>query len=420
MAADVSNDKPAMLGGSKTHPDPFPGWPVIDQTEERAIVETLRSGKWYRGSGKTVARFEEEYAKLTGAKTCLATANGTAALFTSLNAMGVEAGDEVIVPPYTFIATINVVLRQNALPVFVDTDPETFQMDARKLEAAISPRTRAIVPVHLGGNVCDVDAILEIAKRRNVPVLEDACQSHLAEWRGRKVGTFGQAGCFSFQASKNLNSGEGGAILTGDEDLRERCFAFHNNGSGFRSIGNNFGYTSQGCNLRMPEFQAALLLAQMSRIEAQAKTRTENATYLTSMLKEIPGIAPARQYAGCTRNAYHLYMFRYDKAQFAGLSRATFLKAMAAEGVPCSGGYSPLNTQPFLKNALHSRGYGRIFSAKEISDWDAKNRCPANDRLCEEAVWFTQTMLLAPRASMDRIGEAVRKIRKHASDLARA
>jgi dTDP-4-amino-4,6-dideoxygalactose transaminase len=409
-----------MLGGAKAHPEPFPSWPVQDQTEERVILETLRGGKWYRGNGKNVARFEEEYARLTGSKTCLAMANGTAALFTSLNAMGVEPGDEVIVPPYTFVATVNVVLRQHALPVFVDTDPETFQMDARGLEAAITPRTRAIVPVHLGGNACDLDAILAIAKRRNVAVLEDACQAHLAEWRGKKVGTFGQAGCFSFQASKNLNSGEGGAIITNDEDLRERCFAFHNNGSGFRSIGSNFTYNSTGCNLRLTEFQAALLLTQMARIEAQAKARTANAEYLTAMLKEIPGIAPARMYAGCTRNAYHLYMFRYDKTRFSGLSRATFLKAMAAEGVPCSGGYSPLNTQAFLKNALHSRGYSRLYSAKEIAAWEARNSCPANDSLCEEAVWFTQTMLLGSRQSMERIAESVRKIRQHAGELARA
>ena len=420
VSAEGAGEKPAMLGGAKAHPEPFPSWPIVDQTEERAILETLRSGRWYRGNGKNVARFEEEYARLTGAKTCLATANGTAALFTSLNAMGVEPGDEVIVPPYTFVATVNVVLRQHALPVFVDTDPETFQMDARKLEAAITPRTRAIVPVHLGGNACDLDAILEIAKRRNVAVLEDACQAHLTEWRGKKVGTLGLAGCFSFQASKNLNSGEGGAIVTNDEDLRERCFAFHNNGSGFRSIGSNFTYNSTGCNLRLAEFQAAILLAQMARIEAQAKIRTANAGYLTAMLKEIPGIAPARMYAGCTRNAYHLYMFRYDKARFSGLPRATFLKAMAAEGVPCSCGYSPLNTQPFLKNALHSRGYSRLYSTQEIAAWEERNRCPANDSLCEEAVWFTQTMLLAPRQSMERIAQAVRKIRQHAEELARA
>ena len=383
------------------------------------MLDTLRSGKWYRGNGKNVARFEEAYAQLTGAKTCLATANGTSALFTSLAAMGIEPGDEVIVPPYTFIATVNAVLRQYAVPVFVDTDPETFQMDARKLEAAITPRTRAVIPVHLGGNVCDLTAILSIAARHSVPVLEDACQAHLAEWRGRKAGTYGQAGCFSFQASKNLNSGEGGAILTADEDLRERCYAFHNNGSGFRSIGNNFTYNSTGCNLRMTEFQAALLMAQMTRIEAQARTRGENASYLTSMLKEIPGIAPARMYAGCTRNAYHLYMFRYSTQQFAGLPRSAFLKALMAEGVPASGGYSPLNTQPFLKNALHSRGYGRILSAKEIAAWEESNRCPVNDGLCQEAVWFVQTMLLAPRESMERIAEAIRKIQKHAGELAK-
>jgi dTDP-4-amino-4,6-dideoxygalactose transaminase len=420
LAADVPGDRPAILGGAKAHPTPFPSWPVFDQSEERAMLDTLRSGKWYRGNGKSVARFEEAYAQLTGAKTCLATANGTSALFTSLNAMGIEPGDEVIVPPYTFVATVNVVLRQYALPVFVDTDPETFQMDARKLEAAITPRTKAIVPVHLGGNVCDLDAILPIAARHNVPVLEDACQAHLAEWRGRKVGTYGQAGCFSFQASKNLNSGEGGAILTNDEDLRERCFAFHNNGSGFRSIGSNFTYYSTGCNLRMTEFQAALLMAQMTRIEAQAKTRAGNAASLTSMLKEIPGIRPARMYGGCTRNAYHLYMFRYGRQEFAGLPRAAFLKALAAEGVPASGGYSPLNTQPFLRNALHSRGYQRIYSANEIARWEERKRCPANDQLCEEGVWFTQTMLLAPRQAMEQIAAAIRKIRKHAGELAKA
>jgi dTDP-4-amino-4,6-dideoxygalactose transaminase len=419
LAADSAGDRPAILGGTKAHPAPFPSWPVFDQIEERATLDTLRSGKWYRGNGKNVARFEEAYAQLTGSRTCLATANGTSALITSLNAMGIEPGDEVIVPPYTFIATVNAVLKQYALPIFVDTDPGTFQMDAQKLEAAITPRTRAIIPVHLGGNVCDLAAILPIAARHSVPVLEDACQAHLAEWRGRKVGTFGLAGCFSFQASKNLNSGEGGAILTDNEELRERCYTFHNNGSGSRPTG-NFAYTSTGCNLRMPEFQAALLLAQMTRIEAQAKTRAENASYLTSMLKEIPGIAPARMYDGCTRNAYHLYMFRYLKQHFAGLPRSAFLKALAAEGVPASGGYRPLNTQPFLKDTLHRRGYQRIFSSKEIAMWEERNRCPANDGLCEEAVWFVQTMLLAPRQSMEQIAEAIRKIQKHAGELAKA
>ena len=325
IAADAP-DKPAILGGDKAHPEPFPAWPVFDQTEERALLESLRSGKWYRGGGQMVNQFEQAYAQLTGARFCLATANGTSALFTSLNALGVEPGDEVLVPPYTFVATINVVLRQHALPVFVDTDADTFQMNARKIEAAITPRTSSIIPVHLGGNVCDLDAILAIAARHKVPVLEDACQAHLGEWRGHKAGTYGKAGCFSFQASKNLNSGEGGAILCGDEDFRERCYAFHNNGTGLKRGGPGFTYSSTGANLRMPEFQAALLMAQMARIEAQAKTRTDNARYLTSLLKEIPGITPARMYDGCTRNAYHLFMFRYDKAHFADVPRSVFLR----------------------------------------------------------------------------------------------
>jgi perosamine synthetase len=423
MGADGSGEsggKPAILGGAKTFTGAFPAWPVYDQTEEKAVLETLRSGKWFRGSGKNVARFEQAYAQLTGAKCCLATANGTSALFTSLNALGVEPGDEVIVPPYTFIATINVVVRQHALPVFADTDMETFQMDPRKVEAAISPRTRALMPVHLGGNPCDLDALVPIAAKHSVPLIEDACQAHLSEWKGRKVGTYGHTGCFSFHASKNLNCGEGGAILTNDEDLRERCYAFHNNGTGLRPTGTGFTYVSSGANLRMPEFQGALLLAQMTRIEEQARLRTENARYLTSLLKEIPGISPARMYDGCTRNAYHLYMFRYDKANFANAPRSVFLKALAAEGIPAASGYTPLNTQPFLKNALASRGYQRLFPEKVLAEWTERTQCPVNDRLCQEAVWFTQPMLLAPRSSMDRIADAFRKIQAHASSLPKA
>jgi dTDP-4-amino-4,6-dideoxygalactose transaminase len=308
--------------------------------------------------------------------------------------VGVQAGDEVIVPPYTFVATINAVLAMHALPVFVDTDPRTFQIDAKKIEAAISPRTVAIVPVHLGGNVADLDAVTAVAAKHRVPVLEDACQAHLAEWKGKKVGTFGTFGCYSFQASKNLNSGEGGAVLTNDSAMIERCYAFHNNGRGRSTPGYDFSYRDRGLNLRLTEFQGALLMAQMTRLAKQTDTREKNAAYLTKQLKEIPGIAPAEQYGGCTRNAYHLYMFRYDAAKFAGLQRAQFLKAMQAEGIPASGGYSPLNKEPLLDTALSSRGFKRAFDEKTLQQWRERNHCPANDRLCAEAVWLTQTMLL--------------------------
>src|SRR5436190_10351898 len=267
VAADAPADKPAILGGGKAHPQPFPSWPVFDQTEERAVLDTLRSGKWYRGTGKTVDQFQRAYADLTGARFCLGVANGTSALLTSLSALDVEPGDEVLVPPYTFIATVNAVLQHRALPVFVDTDAQTFQMDARKIEAAISPRTRAMIPVHLGGSACDLDTILPIAARHGIPVLEDACQAYLAEWRGRKVGTFGAAGCFSFQASKNLNCGEGGAVLTNDDEIAENCFSFQNNCRARKTASYKFTYRgTRGANLRLTEFQGALLLAQMKRL----------------------------------------------------------------------------------------------------------------------------------------------------------
>jgi dTDP-4-amino-4,6-dideoxygalactose transaminase len=317
------------------------------------------------------------------------------------------------------VATVNAVLRQFALPVFVDTDPETFQMDHRKAEGAFSERTKAIMPVHLGGAVCDLDTLIPMAQKHKAALIEDACQSHLAEWKGRKAGTFGDAGCFSFQESKNLSSGEGGAILFKDETLLERAYAFHNNGSGRGRGGVMAQYAATGANLRLTEFQAALLLARMERLGRESKTRSENAAYLSSMLSRIPGIRPVRMLSGCTNNAWHLYMFRYDPQAFAGLSRDGFLKSLNAEGIPASRGYTPLNKQSFIKATLESRVYRKLFPGKVLDEWADRNQCPFNDKLCNEAVWFTQNMLLGPRSDMDQMAEAIAKIQAHADGLAR-
>ncbi|NWF86135.1 MAG: DegT/DnrJ/EryC1/StrS family aminotransferase, partial [Bryobacteraceae bacterium] len=271
------------------------------------------------------------------------------------------------------------------------------------------------------GSAADLDTILAVAKKRNLPVVEDACQAHLGEWRGRKLGTWGTAGCFSFQASKNLNSGEGGAVLTDDEELAHKCYAFHTNGHNRR--GSRFDFASLGAraaNLRLTEFQAGLLLAQMTRVEAQSRVREQNAQYLTRLLEQIPGIRPAKLHAGCTRSAYHLYMFRYQAEAFAGLPRSRFLEALRAEGVPCSSGYTPLNKQPFVKATLATRAYQRIYPPEVLKGWEERTQCPENERLCQEAVWFVQTMLLGPRSDMDCIADAVRKIQAHAAALAKA
>jgi dTDP-4-amino-4,6-dideoxygalactose transaminase len=408
-AAPGSGDKLAIAGGTPVRRQPFPSWPLIKDNDERAWTEVLRKGRWNRLNGNYAKQFEETWAATMGAKHCLATANGTSALLTALNVLEVGPGDEVIVPPYTFVATINVVLMQHALPVFVDSDRETFQIDARKIEAAITPRTRCLLPVHMAGAAADLDTILAVAKKRNLPVIEDACQAHLGEWRGKKLSTLGDLGCFSFQASKNLNSGEGGALLTNRPDLYSRAWSFHNNGNGTPRM--------NGCNLRMTEFQAALLLTQLSRVEEQSKIREQNAAYLTAMLKEIPGIAPAKMYEGCTRSAHHLYMFRYDPARFANAPRQKFLAAMKAEGIPCSAGYSPLNKEEFLTNTLNSRAFRAIYTAQQLAEYRERNNCPENDRLCEEGVWFTQTMLLGSRQDMEQIAEAIRKIQRQAAAL---
>jgi dTDP-4-amino-4,6-dideoxygalactose transaminase len=294
----------------------------------------------------------------------------------------------------------------------VDSDIDTFQIDARKVGAAITPRTKAIMPVQLGGNVADMDTIQAIARKHDVPVVEDACQAHLAEWKGKRAGSLGTWGAFSFQASKNLNSGEGGALVSSDSEIIERAFTFHNNGRD-RKGGSGLAYTRHGLNLRLGEFQAALLLSQMTRLEAQSHLRSENAAHLTRLLSDIPGIQPAKQYNGCTRNAYHLYMFRYDSSKFAGLSRSKFLAALRAEGVPASSGYSQLNLEPFIPAAL-----GRQYSKQEVKAWSERNKCPQNDRLCSEAVWFTQTMLLGGREDMEQIGTAIARIRAHAAEIA--
>jgi dTDP-4-amino-4,6-dideoxygalactose transaminase len=416
--ASAAADAPlAILGGKPVRREPFSSWPVIGENDEKSWMEVFRKKRWCRINGDYANRFEETWARILGAKHCVAVANGTSALITSLAALGVGPGDEVLVSPYTFVATVNAILVHHALPVFVDTDPETFQIDARLLESSITQRTACLMPVHIGGSAADLDEILAVAARHKLPVIEDACQAVLGEWKGRKLSTLGNLGCFSFQASKNLNSGEGGAILTSDDRLALECRSYQNNG---RATMDGSAYARNGANLRITEFQAALLATQLTRLEEQSRRREQNAAYLTGLLREIPGIAPARMYEGCTRNAYHLYMMRYDPAGFEGLPRSKFLEALHAEGIPASAGYGPLYREPFLKNTLESRPFRAVYSPQRIAEYFERIHCPANDRVCDQGVWLYQALLLGPRSDMDQIADAVRKVQKQAGKLLKA
>jgi perosamine synthetase len=412
-------DKPALLGGTPVHTEGWPTWPEWRQTWEPSVLEVLRSGKWYRGSGDKVQQFEVAYAKLLGAGRCLATASGTTALIVAMHVLDVDAGDEVIVSPFTFIASYNAILILRALPVLADTDPETLTIDPASVESRITGRTRAIMPVHIYGMPCDMDPILAVAKKHKLAVIEDACQAWLAEYKGRMCGTIGDLGCFSFQNSKHLPSGEGGAITGNRDDLLDRASSFHDCGrpyGNFKGARPNF---TRGGNFRMQHFQAAMLLQQFDKLVQETARRRGNADRLTASLKEIPGIQPARLPEN-SRAVWHLYPFRYDEDRFQGLPREKFIRAMRAEGIPCSTGYQEQYFDGLLDEAINSRGYKRLFSAQRLKAYrDSFQELKGNRDVCATTVAMTQNLLLAEPAAIDHIAGAVRKIQAHGAELAR-
>ncbi len=407
----------AINGGNAVRTKPWPSWPIWEKNDEELVIKVLRSGVWSRN--KIVAEFEKKYAQLIGAKRCIGTTNGTNALLTALHCVDVGIGDEVIVTPYTFVASIQVIFLNGALPIMVDPDPETFQINPNKIEEKISRHTKAIMPVHILGLPANMDRINALAKKHNLAVVEDACQAWLAEWKGKKCGTLGDLGCFSFQNSKNLPCGEGGAIVGNDAALMDRCYSYHDYGRGYGSVGQveGTGFRMIGNKCRMAEYQAAILLAQMKRLEAQTQRRNENAAYLTSRIRDIPGIIPHKLYDGVTRAAYHLYPFRYKKEHFNNISRSRFLAALKAEGISCSSGYNRVNKNAFFENALKTKNFRKAYSQDRLDRCRELNHCPDGDRLCDEAVWFFQNMLLGPRRDMDDIADAIEKIYKNREKL---
>lgn len=361
--------KLAIHGGEKLRTAGWPDWPVWNEQAEKEVVAMLRSGRWWRGSGEAVSEFEQKYAEIMGAKRCLATASGTTALLVALHVLGVDAGDEVLVSPYTFIATYNSIFINKALPVFVDTNPETFLIDPGKIESKITDRTTAILPVHIYGLPVDMDKVNKVAEKHNLKVIEDACQAWLGEYKGKKLGTLGDLGCFSFQNSKNLPAGEGGAVVGNNIEIMDRCHSFHNCGRPFGSVERTSDYPMRGSNRRMQQIQAITLLSQMNRIEKDAALRIENAKYLDKKLNGIPGIKTCKMVEGNNRSAYHMYPFRFVSAEFGNVSRTSFIEALRAEGIPCSSGYGQQNKDGLIEEALNSKGYKRLFSEQRLKQW---------------------------------------------------
>jgi len=419
MVFAAAADKPAALGGTPLHKGGWPKWPQWNESWEPQIVEVLRSGRWSTGGGSGhVGDFEKAYAELLGAKDCVATASGTTSLLTALNTMGVDAGDEVIVSPYTFIATYNAVLAHKALPVFADTDPATLTMDPASIESRITERTRAILPVHIYGMACDMDPINAIAKKHNLAVVEDACQAWLAEYKGRKCGTLADLGCFSFQNSKHIPSGEGGAVTGTSQELLDRARSYHNCGRGYGDFKGS-GCFSRGLNYRMTHYQGRMLRQQVDKLLTDTERRRQNADRITAGLREIPGVEPVRL-PEKSRPVWHLYAFRYNPDGFHGLSRSNFQRALRAEGIPSSSGYREQYFDGLLDETINSRGFQRLFPAERLKAYrDSFDELKGNKQVCETTVGLSQTLLLGDPSDTDHIVEAVRRIQAHSAALAK-
>lgn len=407
--------KLALLGGTPVRARPFYGWPVIGEGDEERLLQVFRSGKWWYGD--KVREFEREFAAFQDAAYGVSCCNGTIALQLALQTVGVGPGDEVLVPAYTFIATASAAYTVNAIPVFVDIDPDTWNMDLDAAETAITPRTRAIMPVHFFGRPVDMDRVNELARRHNLKVVEDAAHCWGSQWRGKGLGAWGDMGTVSLQMSKNLTSGEGGIILTDNAEYAKYARSLSN--CGREEQGQWYDHAVIGGNYRLTELQAAVLLGQMTRLLEQTERRAENADYLTERLAQVPGIRTVRSDARVTRRAWHGYGIRILSDEFGGLPRAKFIAALQAEGVPAS----PCYLWPVYKN----RGFLELKRSGTPGQWPfcdveidyGKVFCPNAERLCaDEAVVLSQQLLLGDRADMDDVVAAVTKIHEQQHSLA--
>jgi len=424
----TSSSTLAIHGGTPVRSKPFSSWPIFDETEEQALLAVLHSGKWWQfayGEGVELAedlrkevsettRFQREFAAYHDCAHGIAAANGTATLEIILRALDIGPGDEVIVPPYTFIASATSILQVGAVPIFVDISPETFNLDPARIEEAITPRTRAIMPVHFGGQSADMDAINDIAAQYGLKVVEDAAHAHGSEWRGRKCGALGHAGSFSFQNSKNMTAGEGGIITTNDDALAQMCRSYLWAG---REPGRPwYEHYRLGWNYRITEFQSAILHAQFARLPEQTRRRDANGRYLAERLTaEVRGFTPARLDERANLISFHLFISRYTPAAFGGMSRDEFCQVLTAEGIPSFTGYSqPLYQNPmFLNKDFWKGGFPCVAPyARDFDYADCAALCPVSEALIGDSVWFTQNMLLGTREDMDDIVEAIAKIQR--------
>lgn len=403
----------ALLGGNPVKKTPFPTWPVYDDHERQALMDVLESRVWWRTPGTRTLQFEQEFAAYHQARHGIAVTNGTAALEVAMAACGIRPGDEVILPDFTFVATASAVLFAGALPVLVDVTPDTYCIHPELAEAAITERTRAIIGVHMGGHPADLQRLGEIARKHGLRLVEDCAHAHGSEWQGRKVGAIGDIGTFSFQASKLMTAGEGGIVITDDDELERLARSTHDCG---RMPGEWFyAHYIYGSNYRLSEWQGAVLSQQLQRLPEQTAMRTRSALLLDQALSQIEGLTPQRQDGRVTCNGHYAYIFHYNPQAFSGLPILKFIQALNAEGIPTQASYPPLHELDVFK----SQEYRKRLSNEQARGTHAflKGAFPNTLKAAWETVWLPQPVLLGSEEEISQVVEAIQKIQAQAKTL---
>jgi dTDP-4-amino-4,6-dideoxygalactose transaminase len=409
--------KLAILGGDPVRKNKtWHKWPYIDQNVIDSVVKTTNSGRWCRMGvpNSTVTAFEKDFASMLGARFCVGTGSGTQALNTCVEALEIGAGDEVITSPYSDMGTIASILVCRALPVMVDLDPESYQIDPDEVEKKITPNTKAIMPVHIMGVPCNLERIMAIAKKHNLKVIEDACQGHLAEYQGKKLGTIGDLGSFSFQESKVISCGEGGGVVGNDEMLMERVFTVMNHGTTRKGITERIGP-----KYRMTEFEGAILMGQMPGFKERHEIRNRNANHIRAKLKDFQGLVPQKQYEGTSSSAYYKFAWSYHKEHFNNADRNIFQKAIAAEGVGLSGYIGRgLHQDPWVEYILNQKVYQKMFTPARLREYKDSLNFPNCDAVCRDVLVISGPgPLLGTIGDMDDIVNAITKVYENRDQL---
>lgn len=412
----------AILGGTKTRTESYPEWPVWDQRDIDIVVEVVKSGHWggFPYPGPKTAELAKKFAELQGGGYAVPMINGTVTMEAALRAADIGWGDEVIVPAYTFQATASAPMGAGAIPVIVDVDPNTYCLDPMAVEKAITPKTKAIIPVHLGSNMADMDAVMEIAERHNLIVIEDCAHAHGAKWKRQGAGTIGHFGSFSLQSSKTLTSGEGGILLCKSAEHAAKaasiidCGRPHALGGGGEDSN---GFAVQGGNYRMSELQAALALVGIERFPAQAKQREEMAAYMDEALSEINGVRVLKHDKRHTTRSFYRYIFAINPNEF-GMEHDILCAALDAEGIDCWTGYEAMNNyelfQPQKSKLAVPNAFPEYFDFKKMNLPEAKRACE------HEAVWLDEAIFRSGQKGVDDAVAAIKKIQRNASELNKA